>query len=260
MERFDEFESPLFRPPSDENVPIWRYMDFTRFVSLLNSGSLHLTRCDQFDDHFEGAARQHDIQARLDEYRNEFMKNKTYSADELPAILGRLWKKYQRQYVYINCWHISDCESAAMWRLHAKSDNTIAVQTTYAKLRQALPASFHIGEVMYVDHQTYMNEARDVFFTSMYKRKSFAHERELRICYIDTYEFQQDSKDPNAFFLNDPTRVFETVPVNLQALIESVRVAPEAPTWLVKLVRDSAIRFGYDFCIHQSSFSEYPFA
>ncbi|GAB3783940.1 DUF2971 domain-containing protein [Spirosoma horti] len=259
MERFDEFESTLFRPPSDENTTIWRYMDFTRFMALLNSGSLHLTRCDQFDDHFEGSARQHDSRARLDEYRNEFANKNTYSAGELPAILGRLWRKYQRQYVYINCWHISACESAAMWRLYAQSDDTIAIQTTYTKLRQALPPSFHIGEVNYVDHQTYINEAKEGFFNSMYKRKSFAHERELRICYIDTYEFQQDSKDPNAFILNDSTRVFETVAVDLQALIESVRIAPEAPNWFVKLVRDSTIRFGYDFCVRQSSLSEYPF-
>lgn len=259
MERFDEFESTLFRPPSDENTTIWRYMDFTRFMALLNSGSLHLTRCDQFDDHFEGSARQRDSRARLDEYRNEFTNKNTYSAGELPAILGKLWRKYQRQYVYINCWHISACESAAMWRLYAKSDDTIAIQTTYTKLRQVLPPRFHIGEVNYVDHQTYINEVKEGFFNSMYKRKSFAHERELRICYIDTYEFQQDSKDPNAFFLNDSTRAFETVAVDLQTLIESVCIAPEAPDWFVKLVRDSAIRFGYDFCVRQSSFSEYPF-
>jgi hypothetical protein len=259
LERFEDFENKTFNPPADENTKVWRYMDFTRFISLLNSGSLYLTRCDQFDDHFEGAASQQDVKARLEDYKNEFSGKDSFTLEQLSAVLGRLWKKYQRQYIFINCWHINAYESAAMWKLYEKLNEAIAIQTTYTKLRKALPASCHIGEVNYVDHQTYMNHEKEGFFNVMCKRKSFEHERELRICYVDSYEFQQDSKDPKMFFLGDNTRVFETVPVDLQTLIESVRVAPAAPAWLVGLVKDSLIRFGYNLPVCQSSLHDYPF-
>ncbi len=258
MERFEESDNKLFSPPSDEHVHVWRYMDFTRFVALLNSGSLCLTRCDQFDDHFEGTIPDQDIQTRLEAYKNEFPAKASLSAEQLSAVLGRLWKKYQRQYVFISCWHMTEYESAAMWRLYTKSNAIIAIQTTYAKLRNALPASFHIGEVNYIDHKTYINDEKEGFFSIMCKRKSFEHERELRICFVDSYEFQQDSKDAQRFLTGNNTRLLESVPVDLQVLIESVRVAPGEPAWLVELIKDTLIRFGYRLPVCQAGFDEYP--
>lgn len=257
MGRFDAFDHTLFTPPSNEHVNVWRYMDFTTFVALLNSSSLYLTRYDQFDDHFEGLASKQDRQAPWE--NDKYIDKASCTPEQLPTVLKRLWTKYQRQYIYVSCWHINDYESAAMWQLYAKSTNVIAIQTTYAKLRMALPTCFQIGQVKYMDHQTYINEEKEGFFTVLCKRKSFEHERELRVCYVDAYEFEQDSKDLTAFFLEDNTRLFETVAVDLQAFIESIRIAPGAPAWLVGLVKDTVIRFGYDLPVSQSSFGEYPF-
>lgn len=44
-----------FQKPKDLNVPIWRYMDFTKFVDLLDTKTLFFTRADRFDDQFEGS-------------------------------------------------------------------------------------------------------------------------------------------------------------------------------------------------------------
>jgi hypothetical protein len=259
MDRFDDIDDTIFTPPADKNVLIWRYMDFTRFVSLLNSGSLYLTRCDQFDDHFEGSAEQPDTPRRLENIRRELMDKAAMTPDQLSAVLAGLWRKYQRQYVFINCWHMNNQESAAFWRQYGKVNYTIAIQTTYTKLKEALPDRFYVGEVNYVDHQTYMNDEKEGFFSIMCKRKSFAHERELRVCYVDSYEFQQDSKDPKVLFLEPNPRLFETVPVDLQTLIDSVRIAPDAPAWFVELTKDTILRFGYNLPVCQSRFNEYPF-
>lgn len=259
MERFDDIDNALFTPPADRNVLLWRYMDFTQFVSLLNSGSLYLTRCDQFDDHFEGAAAQQSTLLRPGEQPKELVDKAAVTPDQLPTVLAALWRKYQRQYVFINCWHINNQESAAFWRLYGKQNHAIAIQTTYTKLRAALPDCFYIGQVNYLDHQTYMTDEREGFFSVMCKRKSFEHERELRVCYVDSYEFQQDSKDPKVFFLEANTRLFETVPVDLQTLIDTVRIAPDAPAWFVELTKDTLIRFGYNLPVCQSKFNESPF-
>jgi hypothetical protein len=38
----------------DSNI-IWRYMDFTKFVSLLDRSALFFARADKFKDQFEGS-------------------------------------------------------------------------------------------------------------------------------------------------------------------------------------------------------------
>ena len=38
----------------------------------------------------------------------------------------------------INCWHESDHESAAMWKLYAKDDNGIAIKTDFDSLAKIL--------------------------------------------------------------------------------------------------------------------------
>ena len=40
--------------PEDLDTKIWRYMDFTKFVSLLETRSLFFVRADSFTDPFEG--------------------------------------------------------------------------------------------------------------------------------------------------------------------------------------------------------------
>lgn len=47
-------EHPVFEKPSNEDAKIWHYMNFSKFVSLLDSKMLFLTRADLFEDKFEG--------------------------------------------------------------------------------------------------------------------------------------------------------------------------------------------------------------
>ncbi len=43
-----DFELP------ENNPKIWRYMDFTKFMDMLDKESIFFTRSDKFDDKFEG--------------------------------------------------------------------------------------------------------------------------------------------------------------------------------------------------------------
>ena len=40
-------EHKAYRTPKDENAKIWRYMDFTKFVSMLDKSALFFTRVDK---------------------------------------------------------------------------------------------------------------------------------------------------------------------------------------------------------------------
>ena len=47
-------EKSIFTAPNDPNIHIWRYMDFTKFVSMLQKGGLIFSRADKLGDPFEG--------------------------------------------------------------------------------------------------------------------------------------------------------------------------------------------------------------
>lgn len=64
-------------PIEDEQSTIWRYMDFTKFVSLLDKGSLFLCRADNLEDPFEGSSSKIDVDAwKMDFYRDKIVEGK----------------------------------------------------------------------------------------------------------------------------------------------------------------------------------------
>jgi hypothetical protein len=54
---------------------LWRYMDFARLVAVLDSGTLHFARADQFSDPFEGASGSKELQRRWDEHYLAFFRH-----------------------------------------------------------------------------------------------------------------------------------------------------------------------------------------
>lgn len=46
---------PSFIQPKDGSIKIWRYIDFTKLVSMLSTQSLYFTRSDKLGDPFEGS-------------------------------------------------------------------------------------------------------------------------------------------------------------------------------------------------------------
>jgi hypothetical protein len=48
-----------FMPPQDQDHSVWRYMDFTKFLSLLDDQHLFFARADMLGDPFEGSLAQY---------------------------------------------------------------------------------------------------------------------------------------------------------------------------------------------------------
>lgn len=63
-------------------------------------------------------------------------------------------RKQLREAVLINCWHINDHESAAMWKLYARSDKGISIKSTVQRLTDALKCKEEVwvGAVQYLDY------------------------------------------------------------------------------------------------------------
>lgn len=254
-------------PSSDEKL--WRYMDLAKFLSLLNSSSLYFTRLDHFVDPYEGALGVLENEEAWVKNEKERLKqglaiknkltNLSFSEGELEIEANQHLAEYReklknwRTSNYISCWHKSDYESEAMWQLYAKgSKQGIAIQTTFERLYRSLPdeLQFDCGLVNYVDYNEYNNGNSDkkfsLFEAPWYKRNSFDHEKEFRIIVEDDRKLAFRDFD-------------KSIKVNLNLLIETVFISPQADGWFVELVRDVIMKYGYHLNVLQSDLNKLPF-
>ena len=259
---------PALVQPNVANASIWRYMDFAKYVALLRSKSLHFARLDKLDDPFEGSISRAEHESIVERAKIG------EAGGELPAEWqGRYYDvlmqntRNGRRSCYVNCWHFNEGESEAMWRLYSQSSFAIAVKSSYARLRDALPtpspsgrpyAGPFLGEVTYLDHFKEVLPTDNGFTAIMNKRPSFRHEQECRaLLWIP---------EPDDYvFLSNPDSIFEQYPtglsisVELPALVEFTAISPLAPPWFHESVADVTLRYGFDWPTKPSLLSAKPY-
>ena len=188
-------------------------MDFTKFVSLLECKSLFFSRVDRLGDPFEGS-----LTNRIIEY---VRAGKTWSGG--PD--GHLkFRRALREWLCVNCWHMNEQESAAMWKVYTQTAESVAIVSSYRRLRDAIDASgaplpqIFIGQVSYVDYATVEIPVENMLWPYMHKRRSFAHERELRAIYATwPGDLEIDPDKPRS------PPAGHRFSVDLDRLVESVR-------------------------------------
>ncbi len=233
---------PCFKQPQSLDTKLWRYMDFTKFVSLISSKELFLCRSDLFKDPYEGSlTKANKTQTDLappfihESYQNKFIMDHFDLAN------------WARKWTYISCWHANEFESAAMWDLYAKTDEAIAIETTYEKLRNVLTSKFFIGLVEYIDYDSQAIPLNNSFYPFVFKRKSFEHEKEVRVVYQETpVTTDIDGRNPRLDRDKVNTNTGVNTPVELNELINRIFVSPTASDWLTKLVSDVARKYNID--------------
>ena len=105
--------------PRPADASLWRYLDFTKFVSLLDTSELFFARADTLGDEFEGGvASAPSREARSPQF-----------APQLAEM-----KEGVRRHTYINCWSLAEHESAALWGLYTPTAGGVAVRTTFQRL------------------------------------------------------------------------------------------------------------------------------
>ena len=214
-------EHPSFNPPPD-NAVLWRYMGFTKFVSLLDKSALFFVRADKLEDPFEGSLTDVNVLSRIAFYNQHLTKK------ELQGKRINL-EQLMRRFALISCWHESSYESAAMWSLYSREKDGIAVKTDFSSFKQSFTSNrdVYIGRVNYIDYRRDHIPEGNTFNPFLYKRRSFEHEREIRAMNIVLSDkgFAQDVCDIGLYF-----------EVDLSLLIKEVIVAPFADDWLLELI------------------------
>ena len=236
-------DHPDFIKPNDENAKIWRYMDFTKFVSLLDNSALFFARADKLGDSFEGSYPKKNIK-----YRPLFAQIQMPQ----PIFLKKFNEltKTMLRFTAINCWHLSDYESSAMWVVYSKNSYGISIQSTFRRLRDGIIDDryrVYIGKVQYVDYDTDIIPEGNAFFPFLYKRKAFEHEKELRaitegiLLEHGDYDVIKKKKGKIIPF---PTDNGIYMKVNLDVLIDKIYIAPSTPTWFEGLVKSFIGKYG----------------
>jgi hypothetical protein len=194
--------------PANPDARIWRYMNFAKFVSLIDAEALFFAYTGRFSDTREGG--------------------------EQPRPAG----------VAVSSWHLSDHESEAMWRLYSPREEALAVQSTYERLRAALPDWVRIHQVTYVDDPE--QHTRTHRLSAMfYKRRAYEHEKELRAVFaledVPSGTNRARETEGGWFFA-----------VDADALIERVYVSPFAGDWFREVVVGVSRRYGHRFAVERS--------
>ena len=260
-------------PPTDK---VWRYMDLAKFIELLKSSSLYLSSLPTMEDEWEGALAESSGDTTAVELELLSTFGGTIEQARNFIEFGEQGDAARRACVFISCWHRSNSESAAMWKLYEPSGRGIAVQTTIADLTASVTDEMecHLVEVQYVDFASDQIEAYDLNRTYSYKRQSFQHEQEVRLQHFDLMPLRP--KNPAEMAMNPPLSErsdntdyenvidYGTLPVgkhlkvDLKTLIHRVVIAPEAPPWFIDVVQDVAAKYGQAVHVEASSMLKRP--
>lgn len=240
-----KIDHPSFKQPPNQEIKLWRYMDFTKFVSMLSTSSLYFGKASCFEDKFEGSFPAYNaiknMQVAIDEEQKQ-------SAFNYNCWLKNL-SKDMRDTTFINCWHANEYESAAMWSLYAKTNESIAIETNYSALLSALPDNSYLGMVTYLDYDNEEIPDNNTFYPIMHKRISFEHEKEIRS--VIWREDLFGSSNNNLTGLN--------IKVDINSLIKGIYISPTAPHWFYETVKDVAQKYGLLALIYKSDLYNDPF-
>ncbi|HKX86474.1 MAG TPA: hypothetical protein VJL37_07365 [Flavobacterium sp.] len=215
--------------PENPDTIVWKYLDLSKFLDILLSGKMFMSRSDKFEDQYEGTFSEPTFEEikKIAENNREFLD----------------YYKSHREKIAISSWHTNEYESFAMWQIFTKNNEGLAIQSTIGRLKEALQPeqifTQYIGEVNYIDYKKEYIPFDDDFFPFLFKRKSFQYEREVRI--ITDVTSHQIS-------INEGLKIN----VDINKLIEKIYIHPKSENWYKKLVIELVEKLGFGFEIEKS--------
>lgn len=266
-----------------------RYMDFTKFVALLDQKRLFFSKASMFEDELEGsttplnAMQQDGTFAFLDTIINgrasvgaditsEVKKResdnysrllKTHDERSYSTVFGDISNndasyervlRQQREWVDVNCWHANENESMAMWKIYGGSSNSVCLVTTVQKLCSSLQPSHDelvlLAKVEYISHKEGVLKTNHLLAPFFHKAHFYSFENEYRLlCY-----------KPNSPLLKqrDISEYGTSIQVDLPKLVHEIRVASNAQPWFRDLVQSVVYKYGLNMKVVDSTICQKP--
>lgn len=235
----------------DPDEMIWRYMDLSKLISIIETSELYFNRVDNYEDPLEGWLPA----GKFEEQQYDLYKD----LPDVPSPIQEAILKF-RKLVYTNCWTIDRGQSDAMWSNYLSSDKGVAIQTTVGQLKSQLPSNpdIKLGEVQYVDWDKKKISVKnyDPLVPVFYKRKAFKHEKELRLAFRLDLD-HEDVYSPAAYELRSPSG--KGICIDSESLVDTIYTSPRAPEWFAETVEGMIDSYDLEVDVEHSALLEPPF-
>lgn len=252
----------------EPGTTIWRYMDLQKFKSLLETKSLFFCRADKFSDPFEGSIPKREAENRPKEFW-KIAQSPGYNfghkeVEENIQILQSGHRKFKTKCI-VNCWHINNSESDAMWKLYLKSNEGVAIQSTTERILKTIdeiPEIISLSKVRYLDYEKdiwyhpvkYPHIGYNTYSPLIHKRIEFVHENEFRL-----FHEVNEAYDDEYYWDRQRNNVGQLIPVNLISLIEKIYLPPTIDKKTSLAIEQLSKLHEYSFKFQKSKLSEEPF-
>jgi hypothetical protein len=237
---------PSCPEPEDKETLLWRYQDFSKFEWLAKEKRLFMPNAASLGDPLEGTQPPGDDNWWASITESAFTKVERETIEHNRDLIVRFAAAFRTRY-YVSCWHMNPTENLEMWGKYTTQNESVAIQTTYKKLRVCLQPYVVMGMIRYINYSIDRLPTLNMFEYITHKNKYFENEKELRAVAmhpilegLDRQHFQESHYQSEV----EPTLFVYAPPIDLST-IETVVVHPDAsPNFLEKvadLCRQSGI-------------------
>lgn len=209
---------------SDE-AKLWRYMSFSKFLSLLETSALYFCRIDCFIDNLEATQPK--------------------GAGHFAAMTENPWQVFEklcvdkqleiyRNMTFANCWHINEQENPTMWENYVMKHGNegIAIQTCFQNLAECFDTDRALTNLRmkYIDYNAefldYSYPNYPVYLSI--KDVKYKYENELRVITLEKEypEFDADEMNMNEKIVYSQKGEF--IKIDLKILIQNLYLSPNS--------------------------------
>ncbi|MEO6454649.1 MAG: hypothetical protein ABIN97_11270 [Ginsengibacter sp.] len=247
--------APVYFP--DENQIISKYIDVTKFLSLLSKKSLFFCRLDKLEDQFEGmvAKRNYEYRIRWHKETNHLM-DKPFTDEEIVAQVEQMYEydKKVKEVYCVCCWNKADKESAALWKIYSDFGKGIMIKSSVKNLIAAFENTsekIRVSEIGYLDYNKDLMKDGNTFFPLIHKQNAYDYEGEIRL--IHSVDFPQIGKTYD--WSKEEIQEGKLLTVDLNLLIDEIIIGPFSPKWMIDLIIDLTDKYGLKKTISKSKLS-----
>lgn len=238
INRYSDISPKFFEP--EESVELARYMDITKFLSLLKDEQLFFCRLDKLEDRFEGTLPKISRKEFFEFYRHLRTKKISYASMTDEEIENTVNKNFEfrkkiKSLNCISCWNEFKGESYALWKVYSDLDQGIMIKSSFNRVINAFENSkenIYCSNVRYIDHDKDLIDIGNVMAPIVHKHKAYSYENEIRLIHeVSSVRWKHDwenEKYENGVKIN----------VNLHELISEIVISPYSSDWFFDLIED----------------------
>jgi len=240
-------------PQLEPSSRVWRYIDLSKFLSLLSTRSLYFGRADLLEQ--EGYFPK-GSEATFRAFINKARQGGPEAAAKDWETALKESNERNRWSVFMSCWIGNAHEDKQMWKTYAGPCG-VAIRSTYERLNASLPLTWRsqavlLGKVSYGDYSSleYAKDVSNHLNIFMSKPLEYEGEREVRAV-INDWRLTKEQAPPGL-----------TVAILPHTLVEAVVTAPGSPQWFVDSVSAACRAFKLDVPVEKSALDrlvEMPF-